>query len=229
MNAVTTEQAASTQANDGTRAAGAFDAALGGMACRLRLDDGRVLSLPVHRWHGEARDADRWLLDRCHGPTIDLGCGPGRLVAALLAKGVTALGVDASKQAGKHCAARGVPAVLGDIFASVPKEGTWRHAILADGNIGIGGDPLALLRRVAGMLGAGGSALVEVDPHRRVLWSGSARLDGGHGREPWFRWAVVGVDALRELAETAGMTVIAEYGGRRRGFLELAAGGGVPR
>lgn len=136
-----------------------------------------------------------------------------------------ALGVDASRQAGKHCAARGIPAVLGDIFAAVPKEGTWRHAILADGNIGIGGDPLALLRRVAGMLESGGSALVEVDPHRRVLWSGSARLDGNHGHEPWFRWAVVGADALRALAGRAGMTVVAEYGGRRRGFVELAATG----
>lgn len=222
MNPLKTEPAAHA-ANGQGGTPGAFDAALAGGSCRLRLDDGRVLPLRVHRWHGKARGADRWLLDRCHGPTIDLGCGPGRLVAGLVARGVTALGVDVSQRASTHCAARGVPAMHGDIFAEVPGEGRWRHAILADGNIGIGGDPLALLHRVATMLDAGGSALVEVDPHRSELWSGVAHLDDGRGRGPWFRWAVVGADGLRELAGAAGMTVAAEFHGWCRGFVELVA------
>ena len=45
-------------------------------------------------------------------------------------------------------ATRGVAALLRDVFDPVPGEGRWETALLADGNIGIGGDPVALLERV---------------------------------------------------------------------------------
>ena len=32
-----------------------------------------------------------------------------------------------------------------DLFGALPGEGTWSHVLLADGNIGIGGDPVTLL------------------------------------------------------------------------------------
>jgi hypothetical protein len=51
-----------------------------------------------------------------------------------------------------NCRARGVPVILGDAFGPVPYEGRWQHVLLADGNIGIGGSPRALLHRVTSML-----------------------------------------------------------------------------
>ena len=39
--------------------------------------------LPVHRWRRDADPDDLELLAHCEGHTLDLGCGPGRLTAAL--------------------------------------------------------------------------------------------------------------------------------------------------
>lgn len=55
--------------------------------CDLEDASGEVRRLPVHRWlHGD-RDDD-WMIATiagwCSGPAVDLGCGPGRLVEALL-------------------------------------------------------------------------------------------------------------------------------------------------
>ena len=44
---------------------------------------------------------------------------------------------------------RGVAAIRRNVFDALPGEGRWRTALLADGNIGIGGDPAALLRRLS--------------------------------------------------------------------------------
>ena len=60
-----------------------YDRALDGERCWVRRDDGRVSRLPVRSWlGGRGADAtfDNALVDLCEGPTIDLGCGPGRLV-----------------------------------------------------------------------------------------------------------------------------------------------------
>ena len=65
-----------------------FDAALAGHCQRLVRGDGVVLPLAVQRWHDDADDDDAWLLGRCTGPTLDLGCGPGRLVVAQAGNGV---------------------------------------------------------------------------------------------------------------------------------------------
>ncbi len=65
----------------------------------LHTEDGRLLTLDVARWLGAADDADRTVLDRCRGPVLDVGCGPGRLVCELNARGVAALGVDIAETA----------------------------------------------------------------------------------------------------------------------------------
>ena len=41
---------------------------------------------------------------------------------------------------------RGGAALRRDVFAPLPGEGRWYTALLADGNVGIGGDPVALLQ-----------------------------------------------------------------------------------
>ncbi|MCE3551797.1 SAM-dependent methyltransferase [Pseudonocardia sp. RS11V-5] len=193
-----------------------FDSLLAGRTSGLVRDDGRPLPLEAARWRAAAGPDDAWLLDRCTGPTLDLGCGPGRLVAALAARGVPALGVDSSGVARALCRRRGAAMVHRDLFGPLPGERTWAHVLLADGNIGIGGDPVRLLARVATLLAVGGTALVEAGPEPHELWSGSVRatgrgqrgtegaVDGRSGEA--VPWACVGAVALCALARAAGLT-----------------------
>lgn len=199
-----------------------FDAALNGPGRRLELTDGRRLPLAVTRWHGLADSDDRWLLNRCHGPTIDLGCGPGRLVRALMARRVPALGVDTSPYAVRHCRARGVPATRQDVFDPLPGEGHWQHVLLADGNVGIGGNPLALLRRAVSLLTSSGTLLLETERDGGGLWRGAARVDDPSAETgSWFPWALVGIDALPALAAGCGIRIGRTYQRNRRSFAEL--------
>jgi hypothetical protein len=72
-----------------------YDRALGGERCWVRHEDGEVRPLPANRWLGDrcpdraSRDVfddvfDEAVTQMCNGPTIQLGCGPGRLVAWLI-------------------------------------------------------------------------------------------------------------------------------------------------
>ncbi|RJQ69189.1 class I SAM-dependent methyltransferase [Pseudonocardiaceae bacterium YIM PH 21723] len=184
-----------------------FDKALLGLSCELELADGRRWRLPVHRWRQAADSTDEPLL-ACDGPTLDLGCGPGRLTAALSGRGVSALGVDSSPVAVTLTRERGGQALRRDLFDRLPGEGRWNFVVLADGNIGIGGDPVALLRRAYRLLAPGGSALVEVDRPGHGLHRAAARVrcTAWRHREigPWFPWARVGAEAIGLLAREAG-------------------------
>jgi SAM-dependent methyltransferase len=201
---------------------GGFDTALAGVPARLVRDDGVEVDLAVRRWRRGAHGEDRWLLDRCAGPAIDLGCGPGRLVAALGARGVPALGVDSSRVAQRQCLRRRTPMVRRDLFGPLPGEGTWEHVLLADGNIGIGGDPLRLLRRAARLLAPSGTVLVETDPVPDALWRGTACVLTAAGAGAPLPWACAGADALGRLAATAGLRRTAVHRGARS-FVALTA------
>ncbi len=204
----------------GFEGAPGFEAALRGRPARLVRSDGVVVDLAVRRWHDPASDGDGWLLDRCRGAAIDLGCGPGRLVAALRDRRVPALGVDTSPTAERLCRRRGAPMVRRDVFAPQPAEGLWDHVLLADGNIGIGGDPVRLLCRAARLLAPGGTVLVETDPDPWMWWRGSARVRTGGGTGPPVPWACAGVDALVAGAGEAGLVRSDAVGGPRS-FVEL--------
>ncbi len=202
----------------------AFDAALHGAPARMLRSDGHEVPLAVSRWRADAAGEDGWLLDRCTGPVLDLGCGPGRLVAALARRGIPALGVDTSAAAVAQSRARGAAVLHRDLFASLPCTGGWQHVLLADGNIGIGGDPVRLLRRAATMLQPGGTLLVETDPDPDAGWTGIARLCTADGSGPPLPWAVLGAAVLREVAAAAGLRVTATSVGSRC-FSELRADG----
>ncbi|MFC5063740.1 class I SAM-dependent methyltransferase [Actinomycetospora atypica] len=212
-----------------------FDAALAGTSHRLVRTDGAVIPLAVQRWQDDADDDDGWLLERCTGATLDLGCGPGRLVVALADRGVPALGVDVSLQAIHRCLQRGAAVLHRDAFERLPGEGRWEHVVLADGNIGIGGDPVALLSRCRDLLADGGTVLLELEPGAG-LWQGAAHLERDDEleapgeRHTWFPWAVLGPGAVDEVASAAGLRVterhlpadVADAAGPTRCFVVLA-------
>jgi SAM-dependent methyltransferase len=181
-----------------------FDHALHGVHTALDLG-GHRLTLPVARWHAEPDLADEMMLARCAGATLDVGCGPGRLTAALGSRGIPALGIDVSPVAVRLARARGASVLHRDVFDSVPGTGRWRHVLVADGNVGIGGDPAVLLRRLADLLGPGGTVLIELDPPGTGLVRGLAHLVQPHGVSGAFPWARVGVEAIAGPAASAGL------------------------
>jgi SAM-dependent methyltransferase len=160
--------------------------------------------LPVHLWSRAADDSDHELVALCDGPTLDIGCGPGRLTEALTVRGHLALGIDVVPTAVAMTVDRGVPAMRRDVFDRLPGEGRWHSALLADGNIGIGGDPVRLLQRVRAVVVPGGRVVVELDGPGSTAMSGWAALEGSHTRSRPFRWATLGVDDVRRVAAAAG-------------------------
>ena len=121
-------------------------------------------------------------------------------------------------------ARRGGATVLeASIFDRLPGTGTWNSALLLDGNIGIGGSPDALLRRLAGLLARGGAVLVELDPPGVGVLCGRVRLEDGDRASEWFAWAQVGADAVDGPAHAAGLHVRARWRDGERWFAELQA------
>jgi SAM-dependent methyltransferase len=172
-----------------------------GESASLTMHDplGGSQTLDAAAWCRRSLPGDVGLVSRCWGPTLDVGCGPGRLTAALNDSGVPALGIDVSRTAVRLTRLRGASALRRDVFSAVP--GQWSHVLLADGNIGIGGDPARLLRRCRELLAPGGHLHVEVAAPDVLPWSGAVRISTSDGlTSSPFAWAVVTGDALRSLA-----------------------------
>ncbi len=202
-----------------------FTHALLGGACTVSgLRAGRH-PLPVSRWRDAADDGDEALLAHCHGPTLDVGCGPGRMSQHLAARGVEVLGLDLVPAAVALTRARGVCALVGDVFDGVPGEGRWACALLADGNIGIGGDPVALLRRVHDLVAPDGHAVVDLSPPGTGRQTRVVRLECGTAEPVAFRWALVGAEAVHEVAAGAGWLVEAVHEHDGRWFAVLGKAG----
>lgn len=187
-----------------------YERALAGERCWIRYTDGSRHRLPVHNWmggrHADVR-FDRAVLDRCDGPTIDLGCGPGRLVADLIRRGIPALGVDVSATAVELARRSGAPALRRDVFGPLPGAGRWQTVLLADGNIGLGGDPVRVLRRARELLRRGGLCLAEFDSAPGGVRQQWVRLESPRTIGPWFRWATVGFDNAARVASDAGLVI----------------------
>lgn len=193
--------------------------------------------LDVNRWIGDVDAGDESVLARCRGPVLDVGCGPGRLVAALAVRDTPALGIDISAAAVRAARRRGARAVRHDLFDTAPSgprgwdhTARWATVLLVDGNIGIGGNPGALLARIAALLAPGGHVIVEA---AGAPWASGAGQDeqlldarfvdrAGH-HAPVFGWAIVGSAAVGRHAASAGLRVTDRWTGHGRPFLCLAA------
>jgi SAM-dependent methyltransferase len=204
-----------------------YDRALDGERCWIRDEDGELRVLPAHRWLGGrgAHEAsgdqtgaafDEAVTQLCGGPTIELGCGPARLVARLIRRGIPALGIDRSVTAIRLAGRGGAPALLGDVFQPLPGMGCWQTVLLVDGNIGLGGDPHRLLGRAAELLCRGGHCVAEFDAEAIGVRPRWVRLESSRDVGPWFRWASVGVDSADTLAGQVGLAVtgVRMIGGR---------------
>ena len=203
-----------------------YDQALTGERCWIRHDDGRRSALPVRNWlGGRGRDEafDGAVVALCSGPTIDLGCGPGRLVAHLLSRGIPALGVDQSSTAVALARRSGAPALHRDVFQPLPATGRWHTVLLADGNVGLGGDPGRILARAGELLRRGGRCVAEFDTQATGVRSGWVRLESTRTIGPWFQWASVGVDCAASLAERAGLALTGIHPAGKRVIASLAA------
>jgi SAM-dependent methyltransferase len=199
------------------------DGLRGGRPLAVRRRGGALQPLPVHDWALAELPGDRGLVRRCTGPVLDVGCGPGRLTAALAAHGRIALGVDVAPAAVELTRQRGAVALERCVFGRLPAQGRWGTALLADGNVGIGGDVVRLLRRLLGLLRPRGSVLAEVGAPgtgsgRRVL-----RLEQGSRVSPWFPWADLACDDAADVASRAGLHLQETWSESGRHFVHLVA------
>jgi SAM-dependent methyltransferase len=170
------------------------------MTMQLRLSDGHARPMPIHDWYAPATTDEIALLRTLAGPVLDLGCGPGRLVVALNELGTPALGVDASPNALHHASARGAATLQHSVFDPLPGEGRWATVLLFDGNIGIGGDPVALLQRAARLLAPDGRIVVEIDTTAGPALATYARLERNGETTVWFPWAFVTVGSIDDIS-----------------------------
>jgi len=182
--------------------------------------DGSRIPLTVDDWFTTS-PGDRSLVDRCRGATLDVGSGPGRLTVALAERGIPALGIDITPYAVHIARSAGALTLLRDVFGRVPGTGRWVNVLLADGNIGIGGDPTALLRRVGELLTPMGQALVEVRPPGEPLRRERVRLRHAGLTSAWFPWAYVGTDQIGGIAWDAGLTPVETWSADGRWFAAL--------
>jgi SAM-dependent methyltransferase len=173
---------------------------------RVRVAGGGCQPVPLERWLGEVSSSDELVVRCAIAPVLDVGCGPGRLLAALDAAGKPALGVDPSAAAVRLARERGV-ATLGSVFDFDAAHGAWATVLLLDGNIGIGASPVVLLRRCSELLRPHGQVVAEVGPPGTPSDAATVRLEGAGAVSAWFRWGRVSVDALAGLADEAGLSL----------------------
>ncbi len=187
----------------------------------LRVRGGPTLRVPLQRWLGPTTPADESVLDRARGPVIDLGCGPGRHLHGLARRGVFALGVDISPAAVELARTRGATAIQASVFDELPGAGGWRTALLLDGNIGIGGQPASLLRRLHRQLSDDGEILIELEAPSVISETVEVRIEDDGESSDWLSWARVGAGGVDRLAAEAGLTVSERWHQDGRWFVRL--------
>jgi SAM-dependent methyltransferase len=164
--------------------------------------------------------AEETVLERAVGPVLDIGCGVGRHVVALRARGVRAVGVEISSVAVAIARERGAEVIEASAFEH-PTTSEWRSILLLDGNIGIGGDAVRLLRRCDRLLAPGGAVLVELEPPATAPRAQRVRLEGARAASDWIPWHFVDFQEIDRLASAAGFAVAERWQADGRWFAHL--------
>jgi hypothetical protein len=107
------------------------------------------------------------------------------------------------------------------VFDPLPGTGRWGAAVLLDGNIGIGGDPAALLRRIRSLLRRGGRIVAEVEAPTTATRVVEARIQVDDVETEWFPWAVVSADAMDAIAAAADLRLLSVRRSGHRWFATL--------
>ena len=174
-----------------------FDDLYGGADVAVHKVSGRAggatLEVDLGRWTRPADHVDEMVVARCEAPVLDIGCGPGRMVAALQRSGRAALGIDISAVAVAVGRRAGGQVLRRDLALPLAGEGRWGTTLLLDGNIGIGGDVPALLRRCRQIVGGGGLIICEIDtdPERDEAYEVVLSRPGRQSAP--VPWAAIGV------------------------------------
>jgi SAM-dependent methyltransferase len=203
-----------------------YGAGLRGMPLFLRRADGRRYPVATRRWTSGLQPGDTSLLDRCSGTTLDVGCGPGRLTVALTRRGLPALGIDFSDVAVRLARDAGATVLARDVFAPLPGNSRWATVLLADENLGIGGNPVRLLARCRELITDEGRILVEL---ARTSDGGepAVRLEDDFGRtSTWFPWVSLDPPGLATVARRAGLRVLESWSAAGRPFAALGRADG---
>ncbi|GAA3514965.1 SAM-dependent methyltransferase [Streptosporangium album] len=198
-----------------------YEDSLSGRSVTIEYADGRVRPLTSARWLRPI-EGDDHILARCEGPTLDVGSGPGRLTVALTRMGIPVLGIDISPLAVSLTRSAGGPALLRSVFDPLPGIGRWSETLLADGNIGIGGDPAVLLRRLRELLRPGGAVIAELSPPGTRSGMERLRLRQGDRVEGWFPWATVSADDIGLFGRRCGFPAVERWDVAGRWFATMS-------
>ncbi|HEY5981813.1 MAG TPA: DUF2064 domain-containing protein [Microlunatus sp.] len=180
-----------------------------------------TLEVDLGRWTRAADHVDEMVVARCEAPVLDVGCGPGRMVAALQRSGRAALGIDISAVAVAVGRRAGGQVLRRDLALPLAGEGRWGTALLLDGNIGIGGDVARLLRRCCQIVGGGGLIICEIDtdPDRDDAYAVVLSRPGRQS-DP-VPWAAIGVRPLLRVAAALDLIVTEVWDAEHRSFVAL--------
>jgi SAM-dependent methyltransferase len=176
-----------------------------------RTVDGSSWRPRVERWTASADAVDERALASLSGPVLDVGCGPGRHLCALGRRGVVALGIDVSPTAVDLARLAGARAIVRSIFEEIPLTRRWESALLLDGNIGIGGSPDQLLRRVTELLAPSGRIVLELGSPMRATVRTRVRLETRRAASDWFDWAAVSATDADHLLADAGLVAVERW------------------